>query len=243
MLMRTFAVVVAAAVLALTGCSRSGDTAVVARVNQAKITAGDFKRQLEGLDNFQMEQAVATDQAARKEFLDDLIGIELVLQEAKRQGLDKDAEFKKSQETVKKEYEEAKKRLDRRYQEAGRNELFKALLKKELQDKAAKLAPPTDAEIRAFFEKNRSKMMSMDGKPIAFKVVEPQIKQRLFQEKQRDLYLGYIKGLREKAKVAVDEKALDALASSLAGTVTLQVPQQPPAAQPGGATPDDKKKK
>ena len=242
MLIRTIAVGAVAVLLALTGCSKGGDTTVVAKVNQTKITAGDFKRQLEGLDNFQMEQAVATDPASRKEFMEDLIGIELVLQEAKRQGLDKDADYKKTQENVKKEYEETKKRLEKRYQDASRNELFKALLKKELAEKAGKLSPPTEQETRAFYEKNQAKMMGMDGKRLAFKAVEPQIKQRLFQEKQRDLYLAYIKGLREKAKVTVDEKALDALASSLAGTVTLQVPQtQPPAGAKDGKKPDEKK--
>ena len=74
------------------------------RVNRTKITAADFKRQLEDLQP-QMQQAVASDPKARKEFLEDLIGIEVVLQEAKRQGLDKDPEFKKRQEMLKKEME------------------------------------------------------------------------------------------------------------------------------------------
>ena len=214
--------------LAATGCTKGSDNAVLAKVNQTKITASDFKRQLEGLDNVQLEQAVVTDAKARKEFLEDLIGIELVTQEAKRQGLDKEGDYKKTLETLKKDYEETKKRLDRRYQDAVRNELFKAVLKKELSEKAGKLVPPTDQEIKDFYEKNRDKMVTMGGKRLNLKDVEPQIKNRLFQEKQRELYLGYIKGLREKAKVSVDEKAVETLASSLSVTATLQM-QQPPA--------------
>ena len=118
------------AVLGSMGCSKGGERAVVARVGQTKITVGDYKRQLEGLENFQMEQAVASDVAARKEFLEDLIGIELALQEARRQGLDKDTDYKKAMEAIKKEYDETKQRLEKRYREAGRNELFKILLKK-----------------------------------------------------------------------------------------------------------------
>jgi hypothetical protein len=224
---KTVAALIAIAAL---GCSKGSDSMVIARVNQAKITAADFKRQLEGMDNFQMEQAMATDVRARKEFLDDIIGIELVSQEAKRQGLDKEAEYKKTLDALKKEYEEAKKRLDRRYQDAMRNELFKSVLKKDLSEKAGKLAPPTDKEIREFYERNRAKMVTMNGKQLGLKDVEPQIKQRLMQEKQRDLYLEYIKGLREKAKVTIDEKALETLASSLTATATLQVPQQQPEA-------------
>lgn len=216
------------AVLGSMGCSKGGERAVVARVGQTKITVGDYKRQLEGLENFQMEQAVASDVAARKEFLEDLIGIELALQEARRQGLDKDTDYKKAMEAIKKEYDETKQRLEKRYREAGRNELFKILLKKELADKAAKLEQPTDQEVREFYEKNRDKMMMADGRRLALRDVAPQIKNRLMQEKQRDLYLAYIKSLREKSNVKVDEKVLDAMASSLSVTATLQVPQPTP---------------
>ena len=215
-------------VVAATGCTQGSDKAVLAKINQTKITAADFKRQLEGLDNVQLEQAVITDAKARKEFLEDLIGIELVTQEAKRQGLDKDADYKKTMDSYKKEYEETKKRLDRRYQEAVRNELFKVLLKKELAEKASKIAPPTEQEIKDFYEKNRDKMVTMDGKRLSLKDVQPQIKNRLFQEKQREMYLSFVKGLREKAKVSVDEKAVDTLASSLSVSATLQM-NQPPA--------------
>ncbi len=223
--MKRSLIIAAAAVIVLTaaGCSKTSDNAVVAKVNNSKITAADFKRQLEGLENFQMEQSVATDTKARQEFLDDLIGIELVLQEAKRQGLDKDPEYKKSLDSYKKEYEDTKKRLERRYQDASRNELFRMLLKKELQEKAAKLAAPSDQEARDFYAKNKDKMVGMNGKALAYKDVEPQIKSRLTQEKQRDLYLDYIKDLRAKSKVTVDDKTLDAVASSMTMSATLQL--------------------
>jgi len=47
--------------IAAAGCSKGSDSSVLAKVNQSKITAADFKRQLEGLDNIQLEQAVITD--------------------------------------------------------------------------------------------------------------------------------------------------------------------------------------
>ncbi|HUJ17193.1 MAG TPA: SurA N-terminal domain-containing protein [Nitrospirota bacterium] len=194
--------------LAGTGCSKGPDSAVIARVNRAKITAADFKRQIEGLDNFQMEQSVASDPKSRKEFLDDLIGIEVVLQEARRQGLDKDPDFKKRQEMLKKE-------MERRVQDDYRNELFNSLLKKELSDKLNKVAQPTDDEVKDYYNKNADKMRTPDGKKLAFKDVEPQLKRRLLAEKQRDLYLEYAKALRAKATITVDEKALDEAAASL----------------------------
>jgi peptidyl-prolyl cis-trans isomerase C len=205
----------------LAGCSSGPDGAVLARVNRAKITAADFKRQIEDLAP-QMQQAVASDPKARKEFLEDLIGIELVLQEARRQGLDKDAEFKKRQEAMKKE-------MERRVQEDARNELFNGLLKKELADKLKTIPEPSGKEIQEYYAKNLDKMRTADGKKLGLKEVEPQLKRRILAERQRDLYLEYAKGLKAKAKISVDDKALDATATSLAqsampGGLQLQTP-------------------
>ncbi len=207
--------------LAFTGCAKKDDSAVIARVNRTTITAADFKRQLEELDP-KMQQAVASDPKARKEFLDDLIGIEVVLQEARRQGLDKDPEYKKRQEMLKKE-------LDRRIQDDARNELFNGLLKKELADKLTKITPPTDEEAKAYYTKNIDKMKTPDGRKLSYKEVEPQLKRRMMAEKQRDLYLDYSQKLRAKSNITVDEKALDAAAATLAtstlpGGFDMQVP-------------------
>jgi hypothetical protein len=64
--------------------------------------------------------------------------------------------------------------------------------------------------------------------------VEPQLKRRVLAERQRDLYLEFAKGLKAKAKITVDEKALDAVATSLAQSALpggLEV-QTLPATQP-----------
>ncbi len=209
--------------LAFSGCAKKDDSAVLARVNRAKITAADFKRQLEDLDP-KMQQAVASDPKARKEFLDDLIGIEVVLQEAKRQGLDKDPEFKKRQDMLKKE-------MERRIQDDARNELFNGLLKKELADKLTKVTPPTDEEAKNYYTKNLDKMKTPDGRKLSYKEVEPQIKRRMMAEKQRDLYLEYAQQLKAKSKITVDEKALDSTASTLTPTLPGGLDlQTPPAA-------------
>lgn len=199
-----------ALILSATGCNKatsSSDGTVLAKVNRTTITTAEFKKQLEELAP-QMQQAVMSDPKARKEFLEDLIGIELVLQEAKRQGLDKDAEYKKRQETLKKE-------LERRVQEDAKNELFNTVLKKEIGDKISKIAAPTDQEVKDYFNKNHDKIDTAAGKKVSLKEVEPQLKMRLMQEKRRDLYLEYAKGLKTKAKISIDEKALDQAATAL----------------------------
>src|SRR5512143_3131530 len=154
-----------ALILSATGCNKatSSDGTALAKVNRTTITAAEFKKQLEELAP-PMQQAVMSDPKARKEFLEDLIGIELVLQEARRQGLDKDAEYKKRQEMLKKE-------LERRVQEDAKNELFNGLLKKELADKLAKMAAPADSEVQDYFNKNRDKINAAAGKKVGFKEI------------------------------------------------------------------------
>jgi len=211
-----------AAAVVTSACSKGSDSTVLARVNRASITVSDFKKQLDELDP-RMQQAVTTDPKARKEFLEDLIGIEVLLQEARRQGMDKDPEFKRRQETL-------RKKMEQRLQEEAKNELFTSLLKKELADKMSKLPMPTDKEVQDFYDKNRDKMYNEAGKKLSLKEVEPQIKRRLIQEKQRELYLEYAKSLRSKSKVSIDEKALDAAAASFSQptlTNELQLPTPP----------------
>jgi hypothetical protein len=209
-----------ALIVALTGCTKSVDNAVVAKVNSAKITAADFKKQLDDLQP-QMQQAVSTDPKARKEFLEDLIGIELVLQEARRLKLDKDPAFMKRQEDIEKE-------MKQRIQDAAKNELFNALLKKELMDK---IKQPTDEEVKAYYTAHREEIRkAAGGKDLSFKQAEAQgLKRYIFQINQREAYLEYSKSLKAKAKISVDDKALDALISSLSqpsatGTLKLTKP-------------------
>lgn len=192
------------AALFVLGCGKSSDSTVLAKIGRAKITVADFKKQIEALPP-QMQQAVTTDPKARKDFLSDLIGIEVVLQEAKRQGLDKDAEFKKKQEQYRKD-------LERQIEEGVKNELFNSLLKKEI---ANKVTAPSDQEVRAYFAKHKNEMRTADGKILSFKEAEPQLKSWLFNKKQREVYLAYAQGLKAKAKITIDDKALESLSSML----------------------------
>jgi peptidyl-prolyl cis-trans isomerase C len=209
--MKKFSTIPALLILALaitmSGCNKGQDGAVLAKVNRGTITVSDFKKQIEELAP-QMQQAVVADPKARRDFLDDLIGIELVIQEAKRQGLDKDADYKKRQEQLKKE-------LERRVQEEAKNDLFNSLLKKELGDKMSKVTPPTDQEVQDYFTQNKDKIFQAAGKQIKFKDIEQQLKLRMTQEKRRDVYVAFAKGLKAKAKISVDDKAMDTAMAEL----------------------------
>lgn len=207
--------------LALAGCSKNPDAAVLAKVNRTKITVGEFKSQLEELPP-NMQQAVMTDPKARQDFLEDLIGIEVVLQEAKRQNLDKDPEFKKRQDALKKD-------LKRRTEEAAKNELFNNLLKKEL---VGRVSIPTEQEVKDYYAKHRAEMKNSAGKALSFQEAEPQLKSWLYQQKQRQVYIDYAKGLKAKAKVSIDEKTMQSLAQSLTlPSVQQNLQMQAPPAQ------------
>jgi hypothetical protein len=198
---------VLALAVSITGCNKASDGKVLAKVNRTTITTAEFRKQVEELQP-QMQHAVITDAKARKEFLDDLVGIELVIQEATRQGLD-NAELKKKMDARRKD-------LERALEEEKRNELFNNLLKKEIGDQLAKVTPPTDAEVKDYFDKNKDKIVAAVGKKVSLKEIEPQLKMRMMQEKRRDIYLAYAKSLKDKAKITIDDKALDAMAAEMA---------------------------
>lgn len=193
------------ALVALAGCSKSSENTLIVKVNEARITVGDIKKQVAGLPPETL-QLIATDDNARKSVLDDIIAYELALQEARRQGL-ANIEFNQRQAALRKE-------MERRIQEEGRNELVTSLLRKELADKLS--AKPTDAEVKEFYAKYKDKMITADGRKVSLQEAAPDIRDRLISMKQRDAYLAYTNKLREKASITINEGSLQVLASSLA---------------------------
>jgi peptidyl-prolyl cis-trans isomerase C len=216
----------------VSGCSKGSDSAVLAKVNGTSITVADFKKQLEEL-NPQLQQAVATDPAARKEFLENQILTEVLVQEAKKQGLDKDAAYKKSMETHKKEVEDYKKKLEQKLQDIARDELLNSLLKKEVGDKMSQLPAPTDKEVRDYYNTNKDRIRAAFGKQVSLKEIEPRIKMIITQEKQSRLSLDYAKGLKAKATISTDDKVLETAMAELTRPPALPEAPKAPAAKEG----------
>jgi peptidyl-prolyl cis-trans isomerase C len=214
------------------GCSKGSDSAVLAKVGSTSITVADFKKQLEELSP-QLQQAVATDPAARKEFLENQILTEVLVQEAKKQGLDKEAAYKKSMETHKKEVEDYKKKLDQKLEDIARNELLNSLLKKEVGDKMNQLPAPTDKEVRDYYNTNKDRIRAAFGKQVSLKEIEPRIKMILLQEKQSRLSLDYAKALKAKATISTDDKVLETAMAELTRPPALPDAPKAPAAKEG----------
>lgn len=197
--------------LGLVGCEKGTDSAVLAKVNRVTITVADFKKQVQDLDP-QVQPIVTTDAKARKEYLDQIVGYEVALQEAKRLGLDKDVEYKKR-------VAEYREEMERKVQEAMKFELLAKLVKKELADK---VTAPTDQEVKDYYTKNITRMRTADGRKVGLEQAAPVIKERIANERQRDAFVEYVKNLKDKAKISIDEKVL----ASLGTDTTEMLPQE-----------------
>ena len=204
--------------LGLAGCNKGTDSAVLAKVNRTKITVADFKQQVQDLDP-QVQPIITTDAKARKEYLDQIVGYEVALQEAKRLGLDKDAEYRKRVATYREE-------MERKVQEAMKFELLANLVKKEL---ASKITAPTDQEVKEYYTKNITRMRTADGRKVSLEQAAPVIKERMANERQRDAIVDYVNSLKAKAKITIDEKALASLGTDTAEQLS-QEGQKPSAA-------------
>jgi len=202
-----------ALVLGLAGCNKGADSAVLAKVNRTTITIADFKKQVQDLDP-QVQPIVSTDAKARKEYLDQIVGYEVALQEAKRLGLDKDAEYKKRVDTYREE-------MERKVQEAMKFELLANLVKKEV---SSKIAAPTDKEVKDYYTKNITRMRTADGRKVGLEQAAPVIKERIVNERQRDAFIEYVKGLKAKATISIDEKVLASLGTDSAEPGELKKP-------------------
>jgi peptidyl-prolyl cis-trans isomerase C len=139
--------VVALCLLALAGCnaknaevSKKGEPKgqVLAEVNGSVITTEDYKKEVEILPPY-LKPMTATAEG-RKEMIDSMIVRELVLQEAKKAGIDKSPE-------VADRLEDLKKRV-----------IIEAYWKKKVEEQAK----ISDADLQKFYDENKEKFRTGD---------------------------------------------------------------------------------
>lgn len=106
---------------------------VLAEVNGSTITAGDYKKEVEALPPYLKPMAESAE--GKKELLDTMVVRELILQEARKEGIDKS-------QAVADKLEELKNRI-----------IVEAYLKKKVEEQA-KIG---DAELKEFYDKNKEK--------------------------------------------------------------------------------------
>ena len=158
----------------------------MALVNDRIITVSQFSREVERIpapyqDMFKEEP---------KQFLEQLILKEILLQEANRQGVKPDPAAKGEEVEM---------------------SLIQNLLKKEVLDKV-KVDPE---EVEKLYRQHRGKI---DGKPL--NKVAPYIEEAIREAKGKEQMEGFLLALKEKAKVEIDEKRVQAIAVPTPSTNT-----------------------
>jgi len=170
------------------GCAKKEEQKgqYLVKINGVTITKEDLKKEVEALPPFAQKMFEGEEGIAR--LIDELIKKELLYQEAKKKGLDRDASYLK------------------KVADSQKLILISALLEKEIEDKA-KLS---DKDIRDFYEKNKADFM-VQGKTIEFEKIRDMLAQRLTAQKQKEVFDGYVENLKKSYKVDVNKDAIAGL--------------------------------
>ena len=123
--MKSFSVLIAALLFSIFAFAQNSDDQVLATVGSKKITVGEFNKKFADVKN------QALNPPTKNQFLEDLVRYEVGLLEATKRGLENDPVYK----------------------DRARQELYKALLEKDLGDKVQKITV-SDKEMEEFYKKN-----------------------------------------------------------------------------------------
>ena len=166
----------------IAGCSpgnNSAENKVVAQINKYKMTVDDLRCEFKNAPYDEAERIKT--QEGRKQYLDGLIEKEVLLQEAQRQGIDREKAFMKSIENY---WEQA---------------LLKALLERKSKEILG-LTHVYDNEIEEYYKNS--------GEKQPFAKVKNEIRDVIKQKKQTDAMDAWIGELKKKSCIKVNEEVL-----------------------------------
>ena len=165
----------------LGGCtSHREDEKIVAEVNKYKMTIEDLKYELKNIPRH--ETGLLKTSQGRRGYVDRLLEKEILLQEAQRQGIDKERDFMKSIE----------------------NYWEQALLKSLLQRKSDQISGSIhvyDNEIEEYYKD------SSETKPLS--EVTPDIRRIIRQKKETEAMIAWIEELKERSFMKINEDILE----------------------------------
>ncbi|OMH40918.1 peptidylprolyl isomerase [Desulfurobacterium indicum] len=151
---------------------------IIAKVDNVTITQQDLNNLLDSLPT----QYDKNDPKVRKELIKFLIDQEILVQEARREGIDKDPKVKKQIENTIKQI------------------LATALLNKKIPESKIKV---TDKELKAFYEKHKNELKGLDGKPVPFDQIKNFLKAQLIKQKQQQAVEEYINSIKKNHKIEI----------------------------------------
>jgi peptidyl-prolyl cis-trans isomerase C len=174
-------------ILFLIGCSSGtieGDKRVVSQINKYKMTVEDLKYELKNIPYDDRE--LLNTEHGRREYLDRLIEKEVLLQEAQRQGLDREKDFMRSIE----------------------NYWEQALLKLLLERKSREISGTVhvyDNEIEEYYKNS--------GEVLPLSRVKSDINRIIRQQKETEAMNTWIKELKKRSCIKIDEKLFEEVLS------------------------------
>ena len=163
------------------GCSSGkGDEKIVAQVNRYRMSVEDLRYELKNAPYDDLE--LMDTSAKRKEYLDRFIEKEILIQEAQRQGLDREKDFMRSIENY---WEQV---------------LLKLLLQRKSKE-ISNLVHVYDNEIKDYYADSRE--------ALPFSRVKREIERAVRQQKQTEAMDAWIEELRKKSYIEINEKLLE----------------------------------
>jgi foldase protein PrsA len=187
--------VLALAVLGVSGCSNQG---VAARVNGQAITTADVQAQLDQLKKQYPNMFTGADGEGRlldfkKRILDNLVNQTLVEQAAKKQGITiTDADIQKQIDQLKSGFKDQA-QFEQALTSAGmstdalKTQIRNQLLTQKLIEKLSTSAKVTDADIKAYYDKNKQQFYQAAAKRASHILFKPSDKaqaQKVLKELQ-----------------------------------------------------------
>lgn len=186
--------VVIAIAIAIASCSpgqKAGkEKRYVAKVNNTAITQEQMMEEFESLP--EQVRGLFMNEGGAGTLLNELINKELLYQQAKKEGFAADERLKKAVEEFRKI----------------------SMIKLLLQDKIEKEVQVTDEELKAYYTENKEDFRvnvpgaKGRGELLEFESIKDLLRQRLLAEKQEKAFTAYMKELKDKSKVDINEEAL-----------------------------------
>lgn len=187
--MKRFLVLVLALGFVFAGCAKreNGKGQYLVKINNTTITKEDLNKEIEALPAF--AQKMFEGEEGMTKLIDELVKKELLYQEAKKKGLDKDPAYA------------------RKIADSQKLILISSLLEKEIEDKAK----VSDKDVKDFYEKNKADLIDKSGKPIEFDKIKDMLAQRLTAQKQKEVFDSYVENLKKSYTIDINKEAIAGL--------------------------------
>lgn len=162
------------------GCARKGSEEPAIKINNFQMSAQEFEQEFK-----EAPASLLGPENQKEKFLENLVSRKLILQEAERLGMNREKDFLKA--------------IERFYEQS----LLKLVVDKKSNEFASK-TQVNDREIETYY--NEMKERGLVEKPLP--EVYKEIRWQLLRQKQARAFEIWVEGLRQKARIEINKKAL-----------------------------------